>query len=87
MLGGATLMLNTAYEKDERPPTPDPARVKRHADTSLYFSSDLDEIHAHRRGKGLNVKRPSVTSYGMKQVSTRDPEGFQLFFIRPADSK
>lgn len=86
-LGGATLMLNTAYERDERPPKPDPARVKGHADTSLYFSSDPDEIYAHLRSIGLNVKEPSVTSYGMKQVSIRDPDGFQLFFTRPADSK
>jgi glyoxylase I family protein len=86
-LGGAKLMLNTAYDDDERPPAPEPARVKGHADTSLYFSSDPDAVYAHLRARGLNVKEPSVTSYGMRQVSTTDPDGFQLFFIAPAESK
>ncbi len=80
-LGEATLMLNTAYERDERPPEPPPECVRAHADTSLYFSSpDLDGIYAHLRAKGWAVTAPEVTSYGMKQVSTKDPDGFQIFF-------
>jgi glyoxylase I family protein len=87
-LGEATLMLNTAYERDERPSAPEPARVRGHADTSLYFSSpDPDEVYAHLRKKGWTVTEPVVTSYGMRQVSTKDPDGFQLFFICPADLK
>jgi glyoxylase I family protein len=85
-LGESTLMLNTAYERDERPPAPDPARVRGHADTSLYFSSaDPGEVYAHLRKKGWPVTEPVVTSYGMRHVSTKDPDGFQLFFICPAD--
>ncbi len=34
---GVELMLNTAYEDDERPSAPDPARVAAHDDTG-YFS-------------------------------------------------
>jgi len=34
-LDGATLMLNTAYEDNERPTVPEPTRVRGHA--SLYF--------------------------------------------------
>jgi hypothetical protein len=30
-------MLNTAYEDDEPPPAPDPARVAGHADAGLFF--------------------------------------------------
>jgi glyoxylase I family protein len=79
--GEATLMLNTAYERDERPPEPLPERVRAHADTSLYFSSpDLDGVYAHLREKGWPVTAPNVTSYGMRQVSTKDPDGFQIFF-------
>src|SRR5947209_19614504 len=49
-LGGATVMLNTAYERDERPTAPDALRVRGHADTSLYFSSpDPDAVYAHLR--------------------------------------
>ncbi len=87
-LGEATLMLNTAYEDHERPPEPDPARVRGHADTSLYFASPTpDEIYADLRSKGCTVTEPTVTSYGMRQVSTKDPDGFQIFFVCPADSK
>lgn len=31
------VMLNTAYEKPERPPFPDPARIAAHEDTAVYF--------------------------------------------------
>src|ERR1017187_6114413 len=79
-LGEATLMLNTAYDGDERPPAPDSTRVRGHADTSLYFSSpDPGQVYAHLSEKGWSVTEPIITSYGMKQVSTRDPDGFQLF--------
>ena len=42
--GGATLMLNTAYEADERPLQPETLRVRGHADTSLYFDAEPDQI-------------------------------------------
>jgi glyoxylase I family protein len=83
-LGEATLMLNTAYEDHERPPVPEPARVRGHADTSLYFSSpDPDAVYAHLCSQGWTVTEPMITSYGMRQVSTQDPDGFQLFFCAP----
>jgi glyoxylase I family protein len=84
-LGEATIMLNTAYEDDERPPAPDARRARGHGDTSLYFSApDPDAVYAHIKEKGWHVKAPEVTSYGMKVCSTRDPDGFQLLFICPA---
>jgi len=87
-LGGSTLMLNTAYESDERPPAPEPARVRGHADTELYFSApDPDAVYAHLRQKGWAATEPTITSYGMRRVSTQDPDGFQLFFICPVDPK
>ena len=80
-LGDAKLMLNTAYERDERPPEPEPQRVRAHGDTSLYFSSpDPDAVYEHLQAKGWPVTAPEVTSFGMRQVSTKDPDGFQLFF-------
>ncbi len=87
-MGEAMLMLNTAYDDHERPSAPEPAQVRGHADTSLYFSvPDPGEVYAHLRGKGWSVTEPMTTSYGMRQVSTQDPDGFQLFFVCPADSK
>ena len=42
-LNGMELMLNTMYEKTDRPSAPDPTRDGAHADTSLYFGCrDID---------------------------------------------
>ena len=79
-LGDAKLMLNTAYERDDRPPEPEPQRARGHGDTSLYFSSDPEAVYEQLRAAGWPVTAPEVTSYGMRQVSTNDPDGFQLFF-------
>jgi glyoxylase I family protein len=45
-IGDADLMLNTAYERDERPPTPDSGRVKGHADTELFFELSIWTLFA-----------------------------------------
>jgi len=80
-LNGIELMLNTAYERDQRPPAPDPARIAAHDDTCLYFGTpDVDTIHAHLSAKGLNVKPPKVAPYGMKQLYLHDPDGYNLCF-------
>jgi glyoxylase I family protein len=34
------LMLNTAYEADERPASPDPGRIAAHKDVTLYFDCE-----------------------------------------------
>ena len=86
-LGDATLMLNTAYEEGERPPSPEPARVAAHADTGLFFGCDsVDEVYAHLRSKGWEVQEPITTHYGMRQVYTKDPDGYGLCFQHPVGS-
>ena len=86
-LGDIRLMLNTAYEDGERPPAPDPARVRGHADLSLYLDCpDPDTVYAHIRSKGWEASAPVITSYGMRQVNIKDPDGFELCFICPAES-
>jgi catechol 2,3-dioxygenase-like lactoylglutathione lyase family enzyme len=78
-LGNVELMLNTAYERQERPPAPDPDRIRAHGDTELYFDcADLDGAYAYLRGRGLDVSPPAVTSYGMKQLRLKDPDGYSL---------
>jgi glyoxylase I family protein len=81
-LGDTALMLNTAYEFDEeRPVPPDRARVAAHEDTGLFFGcQDLDSAYRELLAKGVSVKEPVVTSYGMKQMSLRDPDGYGLCF-------
>jgi glyoxylase I family protein len=84
-LNDTELMLNTLYEKHDRPPAPAPARVAGRGDTSLFFSCrDLDAAYAHLRAHGIDVKSPVVRDYGMKQLSLDDPDGDNVCFQWPA---
>ena len=84
-LDGAELMLNTAYEKEHRPPAPDPARIAAHEDTALYVGCrDVDAAFAHLRAKGVDVSPPQIASYGMKQLYVKDPDGYLICFQWPA---
>jgi catechol 2,3-dioxygenase-like lactoylglutathione lyase family enzyme len=85
-LGEATLMLNTAYEQEYRPPQPDKALVAGHGDTCLYFGCpDLDAAYRHLLDHGVDVEEPKVAPYGMKQLYLRDPDGYGLCFQWPAE--
>jgi catechol 2,3-dioxygenase-like lactoylglutathione lyase family enzyme len=84
-LNGVELMLNTAYESDERPPVPDANRVAAHADTGLYFGCpDVEQAYVQLRIKGLDVAEPVIRTYGMKQLNVIDPDGYNLCFQWPA---
>jgi glyoxylase I family protein len=84
-LHGAEVMLNTAYEADERPAAPDPARVASHGDTCLFFGcKDLDTAYRHLQAHGLHVKEPKVAPYGMRQLWFTDPDGYGLCLQWPA---
>lgn len=83
-LNGIELMLNTAYEKQERPPAPDPVRIAAHADTAIYFGCpDVDAVYTHLCAKGIDVKEPVITSYRFKALSLIDPDGYYLCFHWP----
>ena len=88
-LGDADLMLNTAYEFDhERPAEPDRARSAAHRDTGLFFACpDVDAAYEELRRKGVAVKEPVVTGYGMKQMYLRDPDGYELCFQWSAENR
>ena len=79
---GAELMLNTAYDPEAvRPPAPDLARVAAHDDTALFIGCpDVDGAYEELRARGVAVDAPAVTSYGMKQLYVKDPDGFTLCF-------
>ena len=80
-LGGADLMLNTAYERDDRPAAPDPGRAAGHADTRLFFGcADVDAAYEALRAKGLEMEAPKTAPYGMRQLYVTDPDGYQLCF-------
>jgi catechol 2,3-dioxygenase-like lactoylglutathione lyase family enzyme len=76
---GLALMLNTQYERDRRPPAPDPKRAAAHGDVSLFFACrDLDAAYEHLRARGVVVEPPVVRDYGMRQLSFFDPDGYNL---------
>jgi glyoxylase I family protein len=80
-LNGAELMLNTAYDEDQRPSVPDPARIAAHQDAAIYFGCpDVDGAYAHLRRRGIDAKEPKVAWYGMKQLYLTDPDGYLLCF-------
>lgn len=84
-LHGVDLMLNTAYEADDRPPAPDPARIAAHQDTGLFFGcSDVDAAYAYLLSQGLQPEPPKTQAYGMRQLYVADPDGYVLCFQRPA---
>lgn len=86
-LNDADVMLNTAYEKDNRPAVPGPARVAAHGDTCLYFGCpDVDAAYRHLQEQGVNVKEPKVAPYGQKQLYVSDPDGYMLCFQWPVSS-
>jgi hypothetical protein len=84
-LADSTVMLNTAYERDKRPPAPDPARIAAHLDTGLFFACDnADDIYVQLLARHWPADKPVTQSYGMRQVYTRDPDGYGLCFQHPA---
>lgn len=84
-MGNAELMLNTAYDRGERPAAPDPQRVAAHEDATFYFDcKDVDAAYVHLKAKGLDVEPPKVSWYGMQQLYVKDPDGYLLCFQRPA---
>ena|ERR1700741_1072289 len=80
-LNGVDLMLNTAYEDEHRPASPDAKRVAAHDDTCLYFGCpDVDAAYAYLSSKGIDLQPPKVAWYGMKQLYLKDPDGFSICF-------
>src|SRR5579862_5171654 len=56
-LHGAELMLNTMYEADKRPSSPDAARIKCHGDTEIYFACPhVDATHEYLRRQGVEAE-------------------------------
>lgn len=84
---GTTLMLNTAYDDDERPPAPDPQHNAVHHDTCLYFGCpDVDAAYTYLREKGIALNPPEIAPYGMKQLYLHDPDGYNICYQWPAET-
>jgi glyoxylase I family protein len=80
-LHGVELMLNTLYDKGQRPASYDPQRMKMHRDTALFFGTpDVDAAYRYLREMGVDAEEPFDQSYGMRQCYVLDPDGYQLCF-------
>ena len=67
-------MLNTAYESDRRPPSPDATRVASHADIGLFFGcADVEAAFAHLAVNGIKADPPKVAPYGMQELYVTNP--------------
>jgi hypothetical protein len=77
-------MLNTLYEKQNRPPTRDPDRIAIHNDVTLFVQCpDLDAAYTHLRQRGVDAQPPVNRDYGMTQLTINDPHGYCLCFQHP----
>ncbi|HLH03789.1 MAG TPA: VOC family protein [Bryobacteraceae bacterium] len=86
--GGTEIMLNTMYERENRPSQPDIARSAAHSDTGLFFACrDLDGAYQHLRSHGIDLQPPRVAPYGMRQLWFRDPDGYGLCFQWPSNER
>ena len=80
-LNGTDLMLNTAYEEEYRPSSPNGPRVAAHDDTCFYFGCpDVDAAYMYLLSRGVKAEPPKVAPYGMKQLYLKDPDGFSICF-------
>ena len=80
-LNGATIMLNTAYDPEDQPSSPEPSRWAGHPDTCIYFGCpDVESAYDYLRSKGVSVEPPKVAPYGMRQLYLTDPDGYGLCF-------
>ena len=81
---GVGLMLNTAFDQNQRPTAPNPAHQAVHQDTYLYFQCpDPNAAYESLKSNGVSVDPPTVAHYGMRQVYARDPDGYTLCFHWP----
>ena len=83
-LDDADVMLNTAYEKEDRPSKPDPKRVAAHGDTAFYFRCrDVDAVYEYLLSKDIECEPPKDAPYGMRQLYLKDPDGYVICFQWP----
>ena len=74
-------MLNTAYERAERPLVAEPGRVAVHGDTLLYLGCEnVDTAYERLLAHGVKVGPPTIAPYGMKELRAADPDGYDLCF-------
>ena len=87
-LDDVDLMLNDQYEPGHVPDAPPPERQKWHKDTCLYFGCpDTDAAYEYLLAKGVELDPPKNAPYGMRQLYLSDPDGYNLCFQWPVESR
>lgn len=86
-LNDVELMLNTAYEKHERPAARDEVRINNHSDITIYFGCpDIEDAYNNLSNKIIDLKKPVITQYGWKALHLKDPDGYSLCFHWPLNN-
>jgi len=82
--GKAELMLNTAYDSNERPPDRREARWSGCRFTRFYVAcDDVWALHGEITANGLEAEPPAPTGYGYVAFSVSDPDGYGVTFQQP----
>jgi catechol 2,3-dioxygenase-like lactoylglutathione lyase family enzyme len=82
--GHAEIMLNTAYDSNERPSGRSEPRWAGCRHIQFYIDcEDLAALHAELSGRGCDTAPPTPTGYGYLAFSVADPDGYRLIFHRP----
>jgi uncharacterized glyoxalase superfamily protein PhnB len=79
--GGACLMLQQA-EADED----GPAGERGRGVVFYFICEDADAMYRDLTGRGLELNKPSIADYGMKQLAIPEPDGYNLCFESPTDN-
>jgi uncharacterized glyoxalase superfamily protein PhnB len=82
--GRAELMLNTAYDANERPADRSEPRWAGCSHWHLYIDCpDVLAFYAEATQRGLASELPAQTGYGYLGFMASDPDGYRLMFHQP----
>ncbi len=82
----AQLMLNTAYDSNERPLDRSEPRWAGCKHVALYIDcDDVKALYAELIARGLETNPPAKTGYGHLGFSASDPDGYGVTFHQPLD--
>lgn len=82
--GALDILLNYAFDSDERPDARDPAGERGHGDMALSIDcDDVEGLYAEFTARGLKADTPAPTGYDYLGFTAEDPDGYRLTFHWP----